>query len=205
MDGFKAYSHKVYNTDPDWDFNTIWSSAYEGRGYPVLAFQSVLAPNKPAANVTSGTYTSAFNVTLTSSGSSSIRYTINGGLPTCSTGTLYTTPIPVSSNTVIKAVGCDTDNLASVLGEFSYVISASTPRTITRTTSLVDTITEEDTTEEKEPNTPVTTTGKDVDTEDTDIDVNEKETKKFEWWWILVAVGGITMIYVIYRRNRGEK
>jgi hypothetical protein len=56
IDGFKTYSHKVYNTDPDWDFTEIWSNVYEGKGYPVRVFQNILAPNKPSASVASVRY-----------------------------------------------------------------------------------------------------------------------------------------------------
>jgi hypothetical protein len=136
MDIFKTYSHKVYNTDPDWDFDTIWSNVYDGKGYPVLGIQNLVMPSAPVSNVASGTYSTGFNVSLSSTGSSSIRYTVNGSVPTCSTGTVYTTSIPISVTSVIRAVGC-IDGIASSVSEFTYVISQ--PQTETPTSPVIDT------------------------------------------------------------------
>lgn len=137
MEIFKEYSHKVYNTDPEWDFDTIWNSVYDGKGYPVLGIQSLVTPNAPIANVASGTYASAFSASLSSAGSSSIRYTVNGSVPTCSTGTVYTAPIQISVTSVVRAIGC-IDGIGSDLSEFSYIMSSggSSAPTLDTTPSL---------------------------------------------------------------------
>jgi len=137
MEIFKTYSHKVYNTDPEWDFNTIWNSVYDGKGYPVLGIQSLVMPSAPVASVVSGTYSSGFNVSLSSS-ASTIRYTINGINPSCSTGIIYTGLIPISSSSVIKAIGCS-DDVSSSLSEFTYIIlpSGPTPDTTPSLTTLI--------------------------------------------------------------------
>ncbi len=134
MDIFKTYSHKVYNTDPEWDFDTIWSNVYEEKGYPVLRVQNLLMPSEPVASVASGTYTSGFDLSLSSTGTL-IRYTANGSIPTCSTGSEYTTAIPVLVSSVIKAVGC-IDNIPSNVSEFSYIITQ--PETETPTSTVVN-------------------------------------------------------------------
>lgn len=136
MDIFKTYSHKVYNTDPDWDFDTIWSNVYDGKGYPVLGIQNLVMPSAPVSNVASGTYSTGFNVSLSSAGSSSIRYTVNGSVPTCSTGTVYTTSIPISVTSVIRTIGC-VDDVSSSLSEFTYVIVQ--PETETPAPPVIDT------------------------------------------------------------------
>jgi len=58
---------------------------------------------KPILNVAAGRYTSPVSVALTSTGTNEqIRYTTNGSTPSL-TSTLYTTPITVSQNTVLRA------------------------------------------------------------------------------------------------------
>jgi hypothetical protein len=208
MEGFKTYSHKVYNTNPDWDFNTIWSSAYEGRGYPVLAFHKLLAPNKPSANFASGAYTGNISLVLTSTASTKIMYTTDGSTPTCTVGSLYTSPLTISSTCTLKAIGCNDEGLGSVLGEFSYVIStapiANNPivRPRYNTVSLVNTILEEQNNTETENTDAKEVVTKKPQVKDANSNEEITEEKKFGWWWILVAVGGITVIYIIYRRYR---
>lgn len=63
----------------------------------------------PSASPSAGTYTSSQSVTLSASGSSSIRYTIDGSSPTCSSGTAYSSAISVSSSKIIKAIACYVD------------------------------------------------------------------------------------------------
>lgn len=203
VEGFKTYSHKVYDTDPEWDFAEIWSNAYEGRGYPVLGFQSILAPGKPIASVTPGTYGSPFTLVLSSNGNS-IRYTINGVLPTCSVGLLYVSPLQISSSTVVKAVACDEFNLASVLGEYSYIISVggdevddSTPPVVNLVNRYFDVVPEVEEESEEEENDSVDDIAKLVSVEDDEKSVN----KKFNWWWLIV-VFVLSTGYIVIRRLR---
>lgn len=84
-----------------------------------------LAPSTTIATPPAGSYTSTQNVTLTSAGSDSIRYTTNGSTPTCSTGTLYSGAISVSLSTTIKALGCDNAGNASLVALFAYTITTS--------------------------------------------------------------------------------
>lgn len=80
----------------------------------------------PTASPVAGTYTSAQSVTLSASGASSIRYTIDAAAPTCSTGTLYSGVISVSSSLTIRAVGCY-NGTASQTGTFAYGINITPP------------------------------------------------------------------------------
>lgn len=78
----------------------------------------------PVATPVADTYTSSQGVTLSSAGSTSIRYTIDGTDPsTCSSGLLYSGSINVSSSLIIKARGCDNANNTSSLGTFIYTIN----------------------------------------------------------------------------------
>ena len=88
----------------------------------------------PIASPSAGTHSSTQSVVLTSSGSSGICYTTSGTDPvcaasgtSCTTGTLYSSAISVSSNTTIKAISCYPNNNHSSVGSYAYTISVSTP------------------------------------------------------------------------------
>jgi hypothetical protein len=69
---------------------------------------SVVAQQQVAAPVISpdgGSFTQPQSVTLsTATSGASIRYTLNGSDPTADVGTLYSSPIAINSNTVVRAV-----------------------------------------------------------------------------------------------------
>lgn len=81
----------------------------------------------PSASVAAGTYTVAQSVTLASSGSLSIRYTVDGSTPTCSTGTTYSTAVSVASSLTIKAIACYANNGSSPVSSYAYTISTVVP------------------------------------------------------------------------------
>lgn len=81
------------------------------------------APSLPTASPVAGTYTTTKSVTLSSVGSSSIRYSIDETDPSCTEGTLYESSISVLSDTTIKVIGCDTAGNSSSVATFAYVIS----------------------------------------------------------------------------------
>lgn len=72
-------------------------------------------------------YNSAQIITLTASGEPSIRYTIDGSKPNCSTSTLYSTAITVSVSQVIQALSCYAGNISSAVATFGYVINPPAP------------------------------------------------------------------------------
>ncbi|MCK9361008.1 chitobiase/beta-hexosaminidase C-terminal domain-containing protein [Patescibacteria group bacterium] len=80
-------------------------------------------PSTPTASPSAGTYTGTQSVTLSSSGATSIRYTTNGSTPTCTSGTVYSGAITISSTLTVKAVGCDDVLNVSTVASFAYVIS----------------------------------------------------------------------------------
>lgn len=81
----------------------------------------VVAP--PTAAPTAGVYTDTQNVTLATDGASSIRFTVDGTVPTCSTGSLYSNPIEVSSSQVIEAISCYDGGVSSSVASYQYGIN----------------------------------------------------------------------------------
>ena len=81
----------------------------------------------PTASPVAGTYTAAQNVTLTSAAAASINYTTDGTTPTCSTGTIYVSPISVNSSQTIKAISCYATGLPSAVASFGYTINIPSP------------------------------------------------------------------------------
>ena len=80
----------------------------------------------PSASPAAGTYTSAQNVSLSATGANSIHYTIDGSEPTCSSGSVYSAPIVISSTTTIKAIACYSNNNTSSVSSFAYTINIAT-------------------------------------------------------------------------------
>lgn len=79
----------------------------------------------PTASPAAGTYGSALSVTLTDPGTYAIRYTLDGTAPDCfgGNGTLYGSPISISSNTTIMAIGCYLSGASSPVASFVYTIN----------------------------------------------------------------------------------
>lgn len=81
----------------------------------------VIAP--PVASPVAGVYTSAQSVALSAPGASSIHYTTDGIAPTCSTGTVYSSAISVSSSMVIEAISCYSNGQFSTVASYLYAIN----------------------------------------------------------------------------------
>ncbi|MFZ2803989.1 MAG: chitobiase/beta-hexosaminidase C-terminal domain-containing protein [Patescibacteria group bacterium] len=81
-------------------------------------------PGNPIISPVTGSYSSAQNVTITSTSSTSIRFTTNGTTPTCSVGTLYAGAFLISSSATVKAVGC-LSGTASGISSVTYTITIS--------------------------------------------------------------------------------
>ena len=78
----------------------------------------------PTASPPPGTYASAQSVTLTDPGSSSIRYTTDGTIPSCAGGgLLYAGSIAVPQTLTINAVACYPSGDSSNVGAYAYTIS----------------------------------------------------------------------------------
>lgn len=79
-------------------------------------------PTDPTSSPLAGTYFQDQTVSLSTSGSDTIRYTLDGSNPNCSSGTLYSSPINISYSRTIKAIACDIIGHSSNLSEFYYLI-----------------------------------------------------------------------------------
>jgi len=79
-----------------------------------------VAPSTPVASPGAGSFTSSQNVTLTSAGSDSIRYTTTDLAPTCSTGEIYSGAIKLTGSRTIQAIGCDDAGNTSALDSFTF-------------------------------------------------------------------------------------
>lgn len=71
---------------------------------------------------TRGRYTSPFSLTLsTATAGAEIRYTTDGSAPTCSRGTVYTSPIPISATSTIRAAAFKTGWKGTTAGSHTYL------------------------------------------------------------------------------------
>jgi len=90
-------------------------------------------PSTPVFNPAAGTYTSAQSVTITSAGSTSIRYTTDGSTPSATAGTVYSSPVAISAaSTTLKAVGINATGASAVMSGV-YTIGTSSSATLTAT------------------------------------------------------------------------
>ena len=86
----------------------------------------------PTFSPEAGTYSEAQNVTISCATSgATIRYTLDGTNPTATTGTVYISPISVTSTTTIKAIATATGYDPSSVATATYTIF--TPETVTPT------------------------------------------------------------------------
>jgi hypothetical protein len=97
-------------------FSTPTPGAPNGVGDSVTA---------PVASKARGFYSSAFSVSLTSAGATSIRYTTDGSTPSATSGTVYAAPINITTTTVLRAVGVAAGNVTSSVVSYTYVFVAS--------------------------------------------------------------------------------
>lgn len=109
-----------------------------GTSWDIGAYQFVAggggAANAPTFSPSAGTFTSAQTVTMsTSSGGAIICYTTNGTTPAtngasgCTTGTLYSTGVAVSTTTTIKAIAGGTGFTDSSVTTGVFTMQGATP------------------------------------------------------------------------------
>ena len=87
-----------------------------------LIVQSIVAT--PTFSPAAGAYASPQSVTIsTTTSGASIRYTTDGSTPTSTVGTLYSTPVSVSSSATIKAIAYKAGMSDSAVASATYTIS----------------------------------------------------------------------------------
>lgn len=79
-------------------------------------------PATPTSSVTAGVLVNLTSqaITLTSTGSTDIHYTVDDSTPTCATG-LTANPFNITTSITVKAVGCDVFDNTSPVGTFEYI------------------------------------------------------------------------------------
>ncbi len=85
-----------------------------------LIIINAIPPATIIANAPAGTYTSIQTINLISAGADYIRFTTDGAIPTCSSGTIYNTALSAASNLTIKAIACDYAGNNSSVTTFQY-------------------------------------------------------------------------------------
>ena len=82
----------------------------------------------PTFSPAAGNYSTTQNVTIsTTTTGASIRYTTDGSTPSETAGTLYSTPVAVSSNLTIKAIAYKTGMTDSAVSSAAYTITVAAP------------------------------------------------------------------------------
>ncbi len=87
-----------------------------------------VGPAAPRFSPGAGSYTSAQNVTITTtSGGASIRYTTDGSTPSATVGTVYSSPVSIASTATLKAVAYQSGQSDSTVTSGTYSLSGGTP------------------------------------------------------------------------------
>ena len=82
----------------------------------------------PTFNPVAGTYTSSTSVTIsTTTGGASIRYTTNGTTPSSTVGTVYSSPVSISSTCTLQAIAYEAGYTNSSVSSGVYTIQCATP------------------------------------------------------------------------------
>ncbi|MGB4394429.1 MAG: chitobiase/beta-hexosaminidase C-terminal domain-containing protein [Tepidanaerobacteraceae bacterium] len=90
-----------------------------------IAKEPIDIAEKPEASISSGTYSKAITVALSSrTAGATIRYTLDGSIPTISSP-IYTEPIRISQTTTLRAVAMKDSYVNSSVATFNYIISSS--------------------------------------------------------------------------------
>jgi pectate lyase len=96
---------------------------------PIVTARYVIKAPEPVADPAftpaAGLYLSAQGVAITSATTdATLRYTTDGSVPGCASGSVYTGPIDVAQDVTLKAIACATGKLDSAVVSATYVIRA---------------------------------------------------------------------------------
>lgn len=129
---YQATYSLVDANDSNYDVNVTVTLAQDLAGNTVTSTQTALidldttAPQSLTVNPPATTYGEVVNVILASTGSTQVRYSLDGTTPTCSSGTAYSSAISVTSSLTMKAIACDAVSNTSALSTNIYTISVNT-------------------------------------------------------------------------------
>ena len=113
-------------------FSSFVFAVNYGVGLYSFGIYSAIPPGTPIVSPVAGLYNTTQSVTLTGSGSTSIRYSTTGIPATCSNDSLYSTPISISSSKTIYVRACDAYGNSST-ASFAYIIDTTPPSIPTAT------------------------------------------------------------------------
>lgn len=118
-----------------------WTLYYEPYTYP-HPLRNINQVDAPVFSPVAGTFTTPQSVTITSATSgATIRYTTNGVDPTATTGTIYLSPVSISTNTTLKAIAYDGVLLDSNVTSGSYLFTGAGDGNVIGTTTVQTTLT----------------------------------------------------------------
>jgi len=89
-----------------------------------IALPDTTAPGTPTGLTDNTTFSDPVTVSLASAGSTVIRYATGSTVPTCSTGTLYSSAITVSATQRLTVIACDEASNASAVATAVYTQSS---------------------------------------------------------------------------------
>ncbi len=118
----QQYANYSYGREPVSNTWGYFADATPGADNVAIRTEIAEFSEHPEFSVEPGFYDSVQTVSLTVTDGSTVYYTIDGSEPTESS-TTYSSPIPVSSSTVIRARSFSSDKLPSKLVSGSYLIS----------------------------------------------------------------------------------
>src|SRR5947207_12469774 len=78
-------------------------------------------PNSPNFDHSRGFYSAAFSLALSSDAGTQIRYTLDGSAPTATAGTIYSSPISITTTSVVRAVAYTDSSNVSVSVTHTYI------------------------------------------------------------------------------------
>ena len=133
----------------DSNYTTSWGSLKQFDERVYQSDTGIPQVNTPTFNPLPGTFTTTPSVTIsTSTGGATIRYTTNGTTPSETVGTIYSSPVTISSSLTLQAIAYESGFSDSAVASGTYVIQVATPTfsPIAGTYSSAQTITINDTT-----------------------------------------------------------
>lgn len=111
--------------------HVLTTVACYGGGYsPAVKYLYAFKLTAPSFSVSSGSYPSPQKITISATAANSIRYTVNGTSPTCTSGTVYSSPLNLLSSATIRAIACYQEKNSAV-ATATYTLTGSTSSSTT--------------------------------------------------------------------------
>ena len=112
-DGYVSFNIISANLDKTYSLTTDESFVYIDN----------TPPGPPLANQAQGSYSESIIVELESQDAYIIRYTVNGDVPSCTSGLIYSSEIEISNDVALTTVACDEAGNSSEVITYQYYIT----------------------------------------------------------------------------------